>query len=58
MAAVAPVLAQPPVPSPQVPVPGVPLPAADVAERIPLKGVHAIIADRMGTSVHTTAWSP
>lgn len=27
----------------------------DVAERIPLKGVRAIIADRMGTSVHTTA---
>jgi pyruvate dehydrogenase E2 component (dihydrolipoamide acetyltransferase) len=32
-----------------------PLPVADVAERIPLKGVRAIIADRMGTSVHTTA---
>lgn len=31
------------------------LPAADVTERIPLKGVRAIIADRMGTSVHTTA---
>ena len=31
------------------------LPAADVLERIPLKGVRAIIADRMGTSVHTTA---
>jgi pyruvate dehydrogenase E2 component (dihydrolipoamide acetyltransferase) len=27
----------------------------DVKERIPLKGVRAIIADRMGTSVHTTA---
>ncbi len=27
----------------------------DVAERIPLKGVRAIIADRMGASVHTTA---
>jgi pyruvate dehydrogenase E2 component (dihydrolipoamide acetyltransferase) len=26
-----------------------------VTERIPLKGVRAIIADRMGTSVHTTA---
>lgn len=26
-----------------------------VRERIPLKGVRAIIADRMGTSVHTTA---
>jgi len=28
---------------------------ADMVERIPLKGVRAIIADRMGTSVHTTA---
>ena len=32
-----------------------PLPAVEVTERIPLKGVRAIIADRMGTSVHTTA---
>jgi pyruvate dehydrogenase E2 component (dihydrolipoamide acetyltransferase) len=32
-----------------------PLPTAEVTERIPLKGVRAIIADRMGTSVHTTA---
>ncbi|MBI5950328.1 MAG: 2-oxo acid dehydrogenase subunit E2 [Chloroflexi bacterium] len=32
-----------------------PLPVADVVERIPLKGVRAIIAERMGTSVHTTA---
>ena len=32
-----------------------PLPAGEVAERIPLKGVRAIIADRMGASVHTTA---
>ena len=31
------------------------LPAVDVVERVPLKGVRAIIADRMGTSVHTTA---
>jgi pyruvate dehydrogenase E2 component (dihydrolipoyllysine-residue acetyltransferase) len=31
------------------------LPVAEVAERIPLKGVRGIIADRMGTSVHTTA---
>jgi pyruvate dehydrogenase E2 component (dihydrolipoamide acetyltransferase) len=31
------------------------LPAVDVEERVPLKGVRAIIADRMGTSVHTTA---
>ncbi len=27
----------------------------EVVDRIPLKGVRAIIADRMGTSVHTTA---
>ncbi len=32
-----------------------PAAGADVRERIPLKGVRAIIADRMGTSVHTTA---
>jgi pyruvate dehydrogenase E2 component (dihydrolipoamide acetyltransferase) len=32
-----------------------PLPAMDVVERIPLKGVRGIIAERMGTSVHTTA---
>ena len=31
------------------------LPVAEVTDRIPLKGVRAIIADRMGTSVHTTA---
>ena len=31
------------------------LPAAEVSERIPLKGVRAIIANRMGASVHTTA---
>ncbi len=35
--------------------PAQPLPVADVAERIPLKGVRGIIADRMGASVHTTA---
>ncbi len=45
----------PPAPSIQLPVSGPQLPAADVAERIPLKGVRAIIAERMGTSVHTTA---
>ncbi len=28
---------------------------SEVLERVPLKGVRAIIADRMGTSVHTTA---
>lgn len=32
-----------------------PLPDAEVSERIPLKGVRAIIADRMAGSVHTTA---
>ena len=43
-------------PVPPLPVsPTLPLPVADVAERIPLKGVRGIIADRMGTSVHTTA---
>jgi pyruvate dehydrogenase E2 component (dihydrolipoamide acetyltransferase) len=31
------------------------LPAEEVVERVPLKGVRAIIADRMATSVHTTA---
>jgi pyruvate dehydrogenase E2 component (dihydrolipoamide acetyltransferase) len=31
------------------------LPAAEVLERIPLKGVRAVIADRMAASVHTTA---
>jgi pyruvate dehydrogenase E2 component (dihydrolipoamide acetyltransferase) len=41
----------------RLPVPAVPSGAqeGDVAERIPLKGVRAIIADRMGASVHTTA---
>jgi pyruvate dehydrogenase E2 component (dihydrolipoamide acetyltransferase) len=32
-----------------------PLPVADVIERIPLKGVRGIIAERMAASVHTTA---
>jgi pyruvate dehydrogenase E2 component (dihydrolipoamide acetyltransferase) len=31
------------------------LPVTEVQERIPLKGVRGIIAERMGTSVHTTA---
>ena len=31
------------------------LPVTEITERLPLKGVRAIIADRMGTSVHTTA---
>jgi pyruvate dehydrogenase E2 component (dihydrolipoamide acetyltransferase) len=35
--------------------PALPLPEVEVLERVPLKGVRAIIADRMGTSVHTTA---
>lgn len=39
----------------ELPVSSIPLPAAEVIERIPLKGVRAIIAERMGTSVHTTA---
>jgi len=39
----------------QPPVPATPLPVADVVERLPLKGVRGIIAERMGTSVHTTA---
>jgi pyruvate dehydrogenase E2 component (dihydrolipoamide acetyltransferase) len=38
---------------PTIPVP--PLPVAEVTERISLKGVRSIIAERMGTSVHTTA---
>jgi len=37
------------------PVPAAPLPDVEVTERIPLKGVRSIIAERMGTSVHTTA---
>ena len=32
-----------------------PLPTANISERIPLKGVRAVIAERMGYSVHTTA---
>ena len=47
------------VPTPAIPAPAPPtavaLPAAEIAERVPLKGVRAIIADRMGSSVHTTA---
>ena len=44
-------------PAPQV-IPAAPapvLPAADVIERIPLKGVRAVIAERMAASVHTSA---
>jgi pyruvate dehydrogenase E2 component (dihydrolipoamide acetyltransferase) len=39
----------------QLPATSFQLPAAEVTERVPLKGVRAIIADRMGASVHTTA---
>jgi pyruvate dehydrogenase E2 component (dihydrolipoamide acetyltransferase) len=42
-------------PAPLLPSSPTPLPAVEVTERIPLKGVRAIIADRMGTSAHTTA---
>jgi len=46
--------AEPAVPFvPTMPIP--PLPVAEVTERISLKGVRSIIAERMGTSVHTTA---
>ncbi len=38
-----------------VPAAGAPLPAAEVTERLPLRGVRGIIAERMGTSAHTTA---
>jgi pyruvate dehydrogenase E2 component (dihydrolipoamide acetyltransferase) len=41
--------------TPVLPSTPAPLPAVEVTERLPLKGVRAIIADRMGTSVHTTA---
>ena len=58
----APAPAPTPVPAPApvsmpIPAPAQPAPLAegDVLERIPLKGVRAIIADRMATSVHTTA---
>ena len=41
---------------PMAPVPvAQPLPVADVLERVPLKGVRGIIAERMAASVHTTA---
>ena len=47
----APALAPPPAPAPTA----VALPDAEVLERVPLKGVRGIIAERMGDSVHTTA---
>jgi pyruvate dehydrogenase E2 component (dihydrolipoamide acetyltransferase) len=44
------------IPAPPPPASPAPLlPGVEVAERIPLKGVRGIIADRMGASVHTTA---
>jgi pyruvate dehydrogenase E2 component (dihydrolipoamide acetyltransferase) len=46
-------VAAPPPPTPAAP--PSPSPAAEVVERIPLKGVRGIIAERMATSVHTTA---
>ncbi len=45
-------------PTPNVisaPVSSIPLPEMEVAERLPLKGVRGVIADRMGVSSHTTA---
>ena len=42
------------VPAPP-PVKPVPLPEVEVLERVPLTGIRGIIAERMATSVHTTA---
>jgi Pyruvate/2-oxoglutarate dehydrogenase complex, dihydrolipoamide acyltransferase (E2) component, and related enzymes len=42
-------------PSSTAPAVSAALPAAEVTERLPLRGVRGIIAERMGTSVHTTA---
>ena len=44
-----------PVSSFQQPATSFQLPIVEITDRFPLKGVRAIIADRMGTSVHTTA---
>jgi pyruvate dehydrogenase E2 component (dihydrolipoamide acetyltransferase) len=50
-----------PQPAPVTPTPTPPvlappsLPEVEILERVPLKGVRGIIAERMGTSVHTTA---
>jgi pyruvate dehydrogenase E2 component (dihydrolipoamide acetyltransferase) len=41
--------------APRQPVMGAPLPEAEVVERIPLKGIRALIAERMSASVHTSA---
>ncbi len=40
---------------PAVPSPSTPAPEQEVRERVPLKGVRAIIAERMGASAHTVA---
>jgi pyruvate dehydrogenase E2 component (dihydrolipoamide acetyltransferase) len=55
--AVAPIpAAPPPAVVPVVPAPRpIALPEVEVTECVPLKGVRGIIAERMGTSVHTTA---
>lgn len=45
---------QPPVPAVVAVLPPIQV-QGDVRERVPLKGIRGIIADRMGTSVHTTA---
>ncbi len=45
-------LAVPPAAQPPAPIP---LPEAEVLERVPLKGVRGIIAQRMAASVHTSA---
>jgi pyruvate dehydrogenase E2 component (dihydrolipoamide acetyltransferase) len=46
----------PALPTPTPPVMAPPsLPEVEILERVPLKGVRGIIAERMGTSVHTTA---
>jgi pyruvate dehydrogenase E2 component (dihydrolipoamide acetyltransferase) len=51
------VAAAAPAAPPSVPAPVVPtqLPEVEALERVPLKGVRGIIAQRMATSVHTTA---
>jgi len=50
-------LAVPPAAPPAAPTPAlpIPLPEVEVLERVPLKGVRGIIAQRMAASVHTTA---
>ncbi len=56
---VAPAAAPAPAPVPAPPVapapPSAPAPQGDVLERVPLKGVRAVIADRMATSTRTVA---